>query len=79
MPLNIGFTGLAVLVLIGLLLFGPSKLPRLARALGTTIKEFRRGSKEMLEEETAGSDADPKAGADAVGEMASCSRTCKAC
>ncbi|MCT1397881.1 hypothetical protein AK95_22085 [Paenibacillus sp. LC231] len=67
MPLNIGFTGLAVLVLIGLLLFGPSKLPRLARALGTTIKEFRRGSKEMLEEETAGSDADPKAGADAVG------------
>ena len=27
MPLNIGFTGLAVLVLIGLLLFGPSKAP----------------------------------------------------
>ncbi|MGE7827376.1 twin-arginine translocase TatA/TatE family subunit [Paenibacillus sp. NPDC093718] len=68
MPLNIGFTGLAVLVLIGLLLFGPSKLPRLARAFGTTIKEFRRGSKEMLEEETSGSDAAPKAGADAVGE-----------
>ncbi|WP_194541592.1 twin-arginine translocase TatA/TatE family subunit [Paenibacillus sp. JZ16] len=67
MPLNIGFTGLAVLILIGLLLFGPSKLPRLARAFGTTIKEFRRGSKEMLEEETAGSDADPKAAADAVG------------
>ena len=45
MPLNIGFTGLAVLVLIGLLLFGPSKPPRLARALGTTIKEFRRGER----------------------------------
>ncbi|AYB44255.1 twin-arginine translocase TatA/TatE family subunit [Paenibacillus lautus] len=56
MPFNIGFTGLAILVLIGLLLFGPSKLPRLARAFGATIKEFRRGSKEVLEEVSPGED-----------------------
>lgn len=60
MPFNIGFTGLALLVLIGLLLFGPSKLPRLARALGDTIKEFRRGSKEVLEEELPAVDSDSK-------------------
>jgi|GEM_PF-874358 len=56
MPFNIGFTGLAILVLIGLLLFGPSKLPRLARAFGATIKEFRKGSKEVMEEISPGAD-----------------------
>lgn len=68
MPFNIGFTGLAILVLIGLLLFGPSKLPRLARAFGATIKEFRRGSKEVLEDVSPGADTVSRASDGITGE-----------
>ncbi|WP_019003902.1 twin-arginine translocase TatA/TatE family subunit [Cohnella laeviribosi] len=49
MPLNIGWTGILLLVLIALLLFGPSKLPQLGKAIGTTIREFRTGAKELVE------------------------------
>ena len=32
-----------IILLVMLLLFGPSKLPKLGSALGQTIKSFRRG------------------------------------
>jgi sec-independent protein translocase protein TatA len=51
MPFNIGVTGFILLALIGLLLFGPSKLPQLGRAIGTTIREFRSGTKELIEQD----------------------------
>jgi sec-independent protein translocase protein TatA len=51
MPLNIGWTGILLLVLIALLIFGPAKLPQLGRAIGTTIKEFRSGTKDLMEGE----------------------------
>lgn len=50
---NIGLTGIILLALIGLLLFGPSKLPQLGRAIGTTIREFKSGTKETLDDEKA--------------------------
>lgn len=50
MPMNIGIGGFILIFLIALLLFGPSKLPQLGKALGTTIREFRQGTKEMLDE-----------------------------
>jgi len=46
MPFGIGATGFALIILIALLLFGPSKLPQLGRAIGTTIREFKAGNKE---------------------------------
>ncbi len=52
MPGNIGLTGLVLIILIALLLFGPSKLPQLGRAIGTTVREFRQGSKDLLEDNT---------------------------
>ncbi|MNR63407.1 Sec-independent protein translocase protein TatAd [compost metagenome] len=51
MPLNIGWTGILLLVLIALLIFGPAKLPQLGRAIGTTFREFRTGTKELVEGE----------------------------
>jgi sec-independent protein translocase protein TatA len=48
---GIGIPGLIVIVGVALLLFGPTKLPQLGRAFGTTIKEFRQGTKGLLEEE----------------------------
>lgn len=53
MPFNIGWTGLILIVLIALLLFGPSKLPQLGRAVGDTLREFRKGSRNMIEEAEA--------------------------
>lgn len=51
MPTNIGVAGIVLLVILGLLLFGPSKLPQLGRAIGTTLSEFKRGAKGMIDEE----------------------------
>lgn len=48
---GIGIPGLIVIVGVALLLFGPTKLPQLGRAFGTTIKEFRQGTKGLLDEE----------------------------
>lgn len=41
-------TGILFLLLIGLLLFGPSKLPQLGRAVGSTLKEFKLASQGIL-------------------------------
>lgn len=51
MPMNIGVAGIVLLVILGLLLFGPSKLPQLGRAIGTTLSEFKRGAKGLVESE----------------------------
>ncbi len=40
-----------IIFLIVLLIFGPSKLPQLARGLGQAVYEFRRASRGLLEEE----------------------------
>ncbi|MFD2332862.1 twin-arginine translocase TatA/TatE family subunit [Cohnella sp. GCM10020058] len=47
---GIGTTGIIVLVLVALLLFGPSKLPELGKAFGRTLREFKNGSKELMSE-----------------------------
>lgn len=41
-------TGILFLLLVGLLLFGPSKLPQLGRAAGSTLKEFKLASQGLL-------------------------------
>jgi sec-independent protein translocase protein TatA len=46
---GIGIGGVILLVLIALLLFGPSKLPELGRAVGKTLKEFKAGANEMID------------------------------
>jgi len=47
---SIGVPGLILLVIIALLLFGPSKLPELGRAFGRTLREFRMGVREIVED-----------------------------
>ena len=48
---NIGPVSLIFIVLIVLLLFGPNKLPELGRAVGKTLREFKNGAKEMMDDE----------------------------
>ncbi|MDQ0063534.1 twin-arginine translocase TatA/TatE family subunit [Paenibacillus harenae] len=48
---GIGATGIILLVLVALLLFGPNKLPELGRAFGRTLREFKAGAKDIMEDD----------------------------
>ena len=37
-----GWPELTIVLIIALLIFGPSKLPQLARSVGETIRQFRQ-------------------------------------
>ena len=45
-----GMGELIVILLIILLLFGASRLPAIARALGKSIKEFKKAGKEIKDD-----------------------------
>lgn len=45
-----GMGELVVILLIVLLLFGASRLPEIARALGKSIKEFKKAGKEIKDD-----------------------------
>lgn len=52
---GIGTSGLILLVVLALLLFGPNKLPELGRAVGRTFREFKNGARDLMsEDESAG-------------------------
>jgi TatA/E family protein of Tat protein translocase len=48
--LNLGTPELLLILLIGLLLFGGRKLPELARSLGSSAREVRKGLEEGTHE-----------------------------
>ncbi|NPB00047.1 MAG: twin-arginine translocase TatA/TatE family subunit [Crenarchaeota archaeon] len=49
--LDLPTLALIVIAIAILLIWGPSKLPSLARAIGQAIHEFKRGTKGLVEEE----------------------------
>jgi sec-independent protein translocase protein TatA len=48
--MGIGTSGIILLVLIALLLFGPNKLPELGRAFGRTLREFKKGANDLMDD-----------------------------
>lgn len=40
-------THLILIIIVALIIFGPSRLPELGRSLGRSIREFQNASKEM--------------------------------
>lgn len=44
---NIGMPELILILVVALLIFGPTKLPELARSLGRGLAEFRRASSDL--------------------------------
>jgi TatA/E family protein of Tat protein translocase len=64
---GIGMQEMLVIFVIALLVFGPSRLPQLARSLGRAMAEFRRASTDLRqtlldatrEESSATRSADP--------------------
>jgi sec-independent protein translocase protein TatA len=51
--MSLGPTELIIILVIVLLLFGTTRLPKLARSLGEASKEFKKGVNEREEEQAA--------------------------
>lgn len=47
---SIGVPGLIIILVIALILFGPSKLPQLGRAVGQTLKEFKDSTRNIVDD-----------------------------
>ncbi len=51
---------IAIILLIVLIIFGPSKLPQMGQAFGKAIREFKKAGKELKSEVTDLDDEDIK-------------------
>jgi sec-independent protein translocase protein TatA len=49
---NIGIPGLILVLVIALIIFGPSKLPEIGRAFGRTLAEFKSSAKELVSDDS---------------------------
>ncbi|MBW7455006.1 twin-arginine translocase TatA/TatE family subunit [Paenibacillus sepulcri] len=45
---NIGLPGLMMILVVVLIVFGPTKLPELGRAVGRTLHEFKSSAKDLV-------------------------------
>lgn len=44
---NLGWTEVAIILLVAVVIFGPKKLPELGSSFGKTLKAFRSGMSEQ--------------------------------
>lgn len=47
---NIGVPGLILILVVALIIFGPSKLPEIGRAFGKSIREFKRATEGIADD-----------------------------
>ncbi len=63
--MDLSFGEILVILVVGLILFGPNKIPEFAKQCGRAVNMFKQGLKEGLEEdkklEDAKKDSAPKA------------------
>ncbi|HEX5474775.1 MAG TPA: twin-arginine translocase TatA/TatE family subunit [Vicinamibacterales bacterium] len=44
---SVGMPELLIIMVIALMIFGPRRLPELGRAVGQTLNEFKKGTKDL--------------------------------
>lgn len=49
---NIGIPGLILILIVALIVFGPSKLPEIGKAAGDTLREFKKSTKDLTKDVT---------------------------
>ena len=49
---GLGYQELLIILVIVLILFGANRLPELARSLGSSVKEFKKGVNESQKDDT---------------------------
>ncbi|MEH7305376.1 twin-arginine translocase TatA/TatE family subunit [Neobacillus drentensis] len=47
---NIGVPGLILILIVALVIFGPNKLPEIGRAVGKSIREFKKATEGIAED-----------------------------
>lgn len=57
---SIGVPGLIIILILALILFGPAKLPQLGRAVGDTLREFKKSTRDMVDDAADSTEADEK-------------------
>jgi sec-independent protein translocase protein TatA len=57
---GLGYQELLIILVIVLILFGANRLPELARSLGSSVKEFKKGVNEAQKDETPKRDDEKK-------------------
>jgi sec-independent protein translocase protein TatA len=50
---GLGYQELLIILVIVLILFGANRLPELARSLGSSVKEFKKGVNELKDDTAA--------------------------
>ena len=46
----LGIWELLIIAVVAILIFGPRRLPEMAKGIGQSVREFRKGLKDMKEE-----------------------------
>ncbi|WP_217585775.1 twin-arginine translocase TatA/TatE family subunit [Lentibacillus saliphilus] len=47
---SIGVPSMILILVLALIIFGPSKLPEIGKAAGSTLKEFKKATNEVMNE-----------------------------
>ena len=56
---GLGYQELLIILVIVLILFGAQRLPDLAKSLGSSVKEFKKGVNEISKDDTAATTTTP--------------------
>ncbi|GAA0444587.1 hypothetical protein GCM10008983_22490 [Lentibacillus halophilus] len=48
---SIGIPGLILILVIALIVFGPSKLPEIGKSFGNSLKEFKNATKDIVSDD----------------------------
>ena len=47
---NMGIGGALLIIVMALIVFGPNKLPEIGRAVGATLREFKRSTNGLIDD-----------------------------